>query len=111
MDSPRSTTESPANCEHFRGDGYSLARFSTGKEACVSDMIADLRRQMQERLKEIERELNGLEDLTRERAQIEAALARPPFTTDGRQRPQRAAAPAKRAPSRRAARPRAPRGA
>jgi hypothetical protein len=47
--------------------------------ASVSDVIADLRRQMQDRLKEIERELGGLERLVREREQIQAALAQPPF--------------------------------
>jgi hypothetical protein len=77
----------------------------------VSDVIADLRRQMQERLKEIERELAGMERLARERDQIVAALAQPPFAAE-RARPSRPPA-AKRAsaPRRRGDRPRAPRGA
>jgi CRP-like cAMP-binding protein len=76
----------------------------------VSDVIADLRRQMQDRLKEIERQLAGMESLAREREQLEAALAQPPFASA----PARAAArrpAAKRSAPRRAARPRAPRGA
>jgi hypothetical protein len=72
----------------------------------MSDVIADLRRQMQERLKEIDKELGGLDALVREREQIEAALAQPPFAT-GRT----AAAAPRRAPARRSSRPRAPRGA
>jgi hypothetical protein len=72
----------------------------------MSDVIADLRRQMQERLKEIDKELGGFDALVREREQIETALAQPPFATG------RAVAPAqRRAPARRSARPRAPRGA
>jgi len=74
----------------------------------MSDVIADLRRQMQERLKEIEKELKGVDDLLREREQIEAALAQPPFATG---RPAAAAAAPRRAPARRSTRPRAPRGA
>jgi hypothetical protein len=73
----------------------------------MSDVIADLRRQMQERLKEIEKELKGVDGLVREREQIEAALAQPPFATG---RPAAAATP-RRAPVRRNTRPRAPRGA
>jgi predicted HTH transcriptional regulator len=72
----------------------------------VSDVIADLRRQMQDRLKEIERQLKDLDGLVREREQIEAALAQPPFAAEPR-----AAAAARRAPARRNSRPRAPRGA
>jgi hypothetical protein len=72
----------------------------------VSDVIADLRRQMQDRLKEIERQLKDLDGLVREREQIEAALAQPPFAAE-----RRTAAPARRAPARRSNRPRAPRGA
>jgi predicted DNA-binding transcriptional regulator len=72
----------------------------------VSDVIADLRRQMQDRLKEIERQLKDLDGLVREREQIEAALAQPPFAAE-----HRIAAPARRAPARRSNRPRAPRGA
>jgi hypothetical protein len=70
----------------------------------VSDVIADLRRQMQDRLKEIDGELKGVDALLRERDQIEAALAQPPFATG------RANATPRRAPARNP-RPRAPRGA
>ncbi len=66
----------------------------------MSDVIADLRRDLEQRLKEIERELAGLEPLMREQEQIRAALAQPPFA-----RP--AAAPTRSS----ARRSRAPRGA
>jgi hypothetical protein len=70
----------------------------------MSDVIADLRKQMQERLKVIERELKDVEGLLREREQIEAALAREPFADERRA--------AKRPAARRAStRARAPRGA
>jgi hypothetical protein len=71
----------------------------------VSDVIADLRRQMQDRLKQIDAELKDLDALVREREQIEAALAQPPFAATGKP------AATRRAPARRNARPRAPRGA
>jgi hypothetical protein len=71
----------------------------------VSDVIADLRRQMQDRLKEIDGELKSVEALVSEREQIEAALAQPPFATA------RTNAAPRRAPARRSTRPRAPRGA
>jgi hypothetical protein len=71
----------------------------------VSDVIADLRRQMQDRLKEIDGELKSVEALVREQQQIEAALAQPPFATG------RADSAPRRAPARRSTRPRAPRGA
>jgi hypothetical protein len=71
----------------------------------VSDVIADLRRQMQDRLKQIDAELKDLDALVREREQIEAALAQPPFAAAGKP------AATRRAPARRNARPRAPRGA
>ena len=45
----------------------------------MSDVIADLRRQMQQRLKQIERELGDVEGLLREQAQLSAALATSPF--------------------------------
>jgi hypothetical protein len=44
----------------------------------VSDVIADLRRQMQDRLKEIDGELKSVEALVSEREQIEAARAPAP---------------------------------
>ncbi len=68
----------------------------------MSDVIGDLRRQMQQRLKEIERELDGVQALLREQEQIRAALAQPPFSDH---RPA-----ARRSPARRG-RKRAPRGA
>jgi predicted Rossmann fold nucleotide-binding protein DprA/Smf involved in DNA uptake len=71
----------------------------------LSDVIADLRNQMRQRLKDIDRELAGFEELVRERDQIEAALAQPPFAEI------RAAAPARRPAARKTTRPRAPRGA
>jgi hypothetical protein len=74
----------------------------------VSDVIADLRRQMQDRLKQIESELKGMDALVREREQIESALAQPPFAT-GRGKP--AATRRAAAPARRSTKPRAPRGA
>jgi hypothetical protein len=75
----------------------------------MSDVIADLRRQMQERLNVIERELKDVEGLVREREQIEAALARAPFAAE---RPAAERPAAKRPAAKRASsRPRAPRGA
>jgi sugar-specific transcriptional regulator TrmB len=72
----------------------------------VSDVIAGLRRDLEQRLKEIERELAEHEPLVREREQIRAALEQPPFAAAERGRPA-AAAPR----SRRPAAKRAPRGA
>jgi predicted Rossmann fold nucleotide-binding protein DprA/Smf involved in DNA uptake len=72
----------------------------------LSDVIADLRNQMRQRLKDIDRELAGFEELVRERDQIEAALAQPPFAEV-----RAAAAPARRPAARKTTRPRAPRGA
>jgi hypothetical protein len=69
----------------------------------VSDVIAGLRRDLEGRLQDIERELAAHEPLVREREQIRAALSRAPFA-----RSERPAA--KSAPSRKA-RSRAPRGA
>jgi hypothetical protein len=73
----------------------------------LSDVIADLRNQMRQRVKDIDRELAGFEGLVREREQIAAALAQPPFAGEAR-----AAAPvAARRAERKSTRPRAPRGA
>ena len=69
-------------------------------------MIARVRKEMQERLKEIESELASVEALIAEKARLERALATPPFAVAVEQPVK--AAPAKR---RKAARPRAPRGA
>lgn len=74
----------------------------------MSDVIAGLRRDLEQRLKDIERELAEHEPLVRERDQIEAALALPPFAGTAPARP----ATAKRAPAaRKPAAQRAPRGA
>jgi sugar-specific transcriptional regulator TrmB len=74
----------------------------------MTDVIAGLRRELEERLSDIERELKGIEGLVRERDRIQAALAQAPFAAE---RPARARATARRTPSRKSARPRAPRGA
>lgn len=75
----------------------------------MSDVIAGLRRDLEERLKDIERQLAEHEPLLRERDQIEAALAQPPFAADAPVRPGAKRAPAARKPA--AAAKRAPRGA
>jgi hypothetical protein len=67
-------------------------------------MIARVRKEMQERLKEIESELASVEALIAEKARLERALATPPFAAEP---PANAAQPKRRKP----ARPRAPRGA
>lgn len=73
----------------------------------MSDVIAGLRRDLEQRLKQIERQLAEHEPLLREREQIQAALGQPPFAAAAERR-----APAKRAPAaRRPAAKRAPRGA
>jgi len=73
----------------------------------VSDVIAGLRRDLEQRLKDIEQRLAEHEPLLRERDQIEAALAQPPFAAEAPARPA-----AKRAASaRKPAAKRAPRGA
>jgi hypothetical protein len=76
----------------------------------MTDVIADLRREMQERLSDIERELSGLDGLVRERERLQAALAQPPFAAADRPAPAAARAP-RRATARKSAKPRAPRGA
>ena len=74
----------------------------------MSDVIAGLRRDLEQRVKEIERQLAEHEPLLREREQIQDALAQPPFA--GSARPVAAAKP-KRAAARKPAAKRAPRGA
>lgn len=74
----------------------------------MSDMIAGLRRDLEERLKDIERQLAEHEPLLREREQIAAALAQPPFAADAPARSSAKRSPAARKP---AAAKRAPRGA
>ena len=69
-------------------------------------MIARVRKEMQDRLREIESELASVEALIAEKARLERALATPPFAGARASAP--APAPARR---RKPARPRAPRGA
>src|SRR5215475_4550015 len=79
----------------------------------MTDVIAELRRDMRQRLAQIERELAGLEDLVRERDQLKAALAKAPFAeVEEAKAPAPAAAPRRRAKaSASRSRPRAKRGA
>ena len=69
----------------------------------MSDFIGDLRRDLENRLKEVDRELAGVEPLMRERERLQAALALPPFASPSR--------PATKGTSARKQRTRAPRGA
>jgi hypothetical protein len=69
----------------------------------VSDFIGDLRRDLEQRLKEVERQLAGVEHLMQERERLRSALALPPFAAPAR--------PATKGTSSRKARTRAPRGA
>ena len=71
----------------------------------MAEMIARVRKEMQDRLKEIESELASVEALIAEKARLEHALATPPFADA--EPAKAAAAPAKR---RKPARARAPRG-
>lgn len=73
----------------------------------MSDVIADLRNDLERRLKEVDRELEAYEPLLRERAQLQEALATPPFASGT----PRAAAPKRKSAPRKSASPRAPRGA
>lgn len=50
----------------------------------MSDVIAGLRRDMQQRLKDIEKELADVQGLLAEQEEIKAALARPPFAESAR---------------------------
>jgi hypothetical protein len=70
----------------------------------VSDFIGDLRRDLENRLKEVDRQLADVEPLMRERDRLQSALATPPFASPGRGADARPSAPRK-------AGPRAPRGA
>jgi hypothetical protein len=72
----------------------------------LSDFIGDLRRDLEQRLKDVERELANVDPLLRERERLREALATPPFATSAP--PPRATA---KAPSTRKTRTRAPRGA
>ena len=73
----------------------------------MSDFIGDLRRDLENRLKEVDRELAGVEPLMRERERLQAALALPPFAAQSRGG--RGEVPKGTSP--RKARTRAPRGA
>jgi hypothetical protein len=69
----------------------------------MAEVIARVRKEMKDRLREIEAELTAVEALIAEKARLERALAAPPFAD---------AAPARKpGRARRAPRPRAPRGA
>jgi hypothetical protein len=72
----------------------------------VSDVIGDLRRDLEGRLKEVERQLDAYEPLLREREQLQEALAKPPFSGGAK-----APAQAKPRPARKSSGTRAPRGA
>ena len=69
----------------------------------MSDFIGDLRRDLENRLKEVDRELAGVDHLMRERERLQQALSMPPFAS-----PTRAAT---KGTSPRKQRTRAPRGA
>ncbi|MDA0162488.1 hypothetical protein OM076_19600 [Solirubrobacter ginsenosidimutans] len=75
----------------------------------MSDFIGDLRRDLEQRLKEVERELANVDPLLRERDRLRSALATPPFATTAT-----TAASARvttKSASPRKVKPRAPRGA
>jgi hypothetical protein len=74
----------------------------------LSDFIGDLRRDLEQRLKDVERELENVDPLLRERDRLREALATPPFATSA---PAPAPRVAAKAPSTRKTRTRAPRGA
>ena len=74
----------------------------------MSDVIAKLRSEMQERLEEIEQELSHVQQLLDERERLRTAFEQPPFAPESaRWRPAPRAAAAASAPGK----PRAPRGA
>jgi Fic family protein len=73
----------------------------------VSDVIADLRKDLERRLEEVDRELVAYEPLLRERAQLQEALETPPFASGT----PRTAAPKRKSAPRRSSSSRAPRGA
>ena len=73
----------------------------------MSDVIAGLRRDLEQRLNDIEREIGALEPLVQERDQIQAALSQPPFASDRAKAPRAAS----KGTSARKQRTRAPRGA
>ena len=65
----------------------------------MAEVIARVRKELQERLEELEAELANVEALTAERAQIQRALATPPFATPDPPRRARRARPAPAAPA------------
>src|SRR3954451_9891800 len=73
----------------------------------MAEVIARVRKEMQDRLREIEAELRSVEGLIAEKARLERALAAPPFAPEGAAAPRRPRGPRAAAPRR----PRAPRGA
>src|SRR4051794_14233425 len=66
----------------------------------MAEVIARVRKEMQQRLEQLEAQLADVEALVAERAQIQRALATPPFAVPRRARNARpaAAAPAETAP-------------
>jgi cell division septum initiation protein DivIVA len=95
-----------ANSDIFRTSIPSRA-VGGGREHELSDFIGDLRRDLEQRLKEVERELANVDPLLRERDRLRAALATPPFATTATT----AASPRVATKSVRTSKPRAPRGA
>jgi hypothetical protein len=81
------------------------------KGANVSDVIGELRRDLEGRLKEVERQLDAYQPLLHEREQLQEALAKPPFSGTAPARPAQKAKAKAKAPAARKARTRAPRGA
>ena len=80
----------------------------------MSDVIGDLRRDLEGRLKEVERQLDAYQPLLHEREQLQEALAKPPFSGTAAARPAakaKATAKAKAPAAARKTRTRAPRGA
>ena len=72
----------------------------------MSDVIGELRRDLEGRLREVERQLDAYQPLLREREQLQEALTKAPFADD---KPK--ARPATKGTSARKSRSRAPRGA
>ena len=64
----------------------------------MAEMIARLRADIENRLREVERELSALEPLAAEKAKLEHVLASPPFADERPARRKPAKAAAKRAP-------------
>jgi sugar-specific transcriptional regulator TrmB len=76
----------------------------------LSDFIGDLRRDLEQRLREVERELANVDPLLRERDRLRSALATPPFATTATAAAT-VASPRVATKSARKSKPRAPRGA